>query len=575
MAGLVQHPGPSAATIPHSSASGMNSSGGTVAQLGVVPAQQRLGADRPPAGSATTGWNASRSSSRSIAPRSSCSTVVRRRSQLVVRGVVAARPGSCHAAWRSAAPGRRCAAAAPRAGSSAPVGHPDARRQEDRPRRPVVRLGRAPPSSRSATAAASSGRPCISTANSSPPSRAATSPGRRLPRSRRPTSTSTASPTSWPRMSLTFLKPSRSRASSTHGLPVGGVAVQRPQQRRAGWPGRSADRCAPAHGSAPPARPAGSAYPRTSRRVRYCRADQGEALHAAGHDARRGRTGRPGRGGTSPTAGHRRASGRSRTRRRCRPGPGRSAPARSARYTASATISRPAASTAAPVSATVGPAWQSPAAETQPAAGRTALMPAPSAASRRRVARRPGQTTIDDEPGTERRRSRWPAGSPGRPIGVAAPSNRVGSEKSTHPTNHSAAAMTNPSRASRAVPAAVAATRRAAGADQRRRPARSPPCRSPRLSPNRCAARCSWAQWSFALSAATTPATRLSTATPAAGREQHVCRPTRHRRAAGPTTVSSTVADRGDEPAERRDSDHARWKMHASKSAGWAHVMGG
>ena len=42
--------------------------------------------------------------------------------------------------------------------------------------------------------------------------------------------------------------------------------------------------------------------------------------------------------------------------------------------------------------------------------------------------------------------------------GVASPSSRVGSEKSTQPTNQNAAAITRPSSASRAVAAAVEAT---------------------------------------------------------------------------------------------------------------------
>ncbi len=132
----------------------------------------------------------------------------------------------------------------------------------------------------------------------------------------------------------------------------------------------------------------------------------------------------------------------------------------------------------------VGPAWQSPALSPSPPQV-TALMPAPSAASRRRgVAARKTTITTSPAPSAALTVANRIAG---QAIGVAAPSNRVGSEKSTQPTNHSAAAMTNPSRASRAVPAAVAAT-----PGSRSRPAAkaSPATAVPiaTMSPNRCAA---------------------------------------------------------------------------------------
>ena len=63
---------------------------------------------------------------------------------------------------------------------------------------------------RRATAASGSEIPSIMTANSSPPSRAHVSSGRRQLSSRRATSISSSSPAAWPRLSLTVLKSSRS-----------------------------------------------------------------------------------------------------------------------------------------------------------------------------------------------------------------------------------------------------------------------------------------------------------------------------------------------------------------------------
>ena len=56
-----------------------------------------------------------------------------------------------------------------------------------------------------------SGVSSVSTANSSPPSRATRSPSRTEPAIRSVTATSRASPAAWPRESLTTLKSSRSR----------------------------------------------------------------------------------------------------------------------------------------------------------------------------------------------------------------------------------------------------------------------------------------------------------------------------------------------------------------------------
>ena len=72
---------------------------------------------------------------------------------------------------------------------------------------------------RSATRSAISVVPPVSSssANSSPPNRATVSPGRADALSRSPTTTSSWSPTGWPRLSFTTLKSSRSRNSTATG----------------------------------------------------------------------------------------------------------------------------------------------------------------------------------------------------------------------------------------------------------------------------------------------------------------------------------------------------------------------
>ena len=60
------------------------------------------------------------------------------------------------------------------------------------------------------TDCASSGPPCVTTANSSPPSRAVVSSGRTHPSRRCAAERSSSSPAGWPSVSFTFLKPSRS-----------------------------------------------------------------------------------------------------------------------------------------------------------------------------------------------------------------------------------------------------------------------------------------------------------------------------------------------------------------------------
>ena len=70
-------------------------------------------------------------------------------------------------------------------------------------------------------------------ANSSPPSRAATSPSRRQPRMRSLTITSSSSPAAWPRVSLTALKSSRSSRRMTGRTPSRPRHAD-PQRRRLG-----------------------------------------------------------------------------------------------------------------------------------------------------------------------------------------------------------------------------------------------------------------------------------------------------------------------------------------------------
>jgi len=86
--------------------------------------------------------------------------------------------------------------------------------------------------SRSATAVASPSvsRSVHSTANSSPPTRATTSPGRTRASSRRAITPSTWSPTPWPYVSLISLKPSRSAnrtAQWPRSSPLGGIGGAR------------------------------------------------------------------------------------------------------------------------------------------------------------------------------------------------------------------------------------------------------------------------------------------------------------------------------------------------------------
>jgi hypothetical protein len=83
----------------------------------------------------------------------------------------------------------------------------------------------------------------MSTANSSPPSRAAVSPARRQLVSRSLTIISSASPAEWPRLSLTVLKSSRSMNSTASCPPcaasrVAGVIDPVAEQRLVGESGQ-------------------------------------------------------------------------------------------------------------------------------------------------------------------------------------------------------------------------------------------------------------------------------------------------------------------------------------------------
>ena len=260
--------------MPASSAIGMNSSGRHRAQLRVVPAQQRLGADRPHRRQRD---HRLEDQAQLVALDRAAQLVLQRGApaqQLVVGARRSARPGSCRAAWRTRS--ARSALRSSELGSSGSPAQPARPMLADRktvpPRWSYGRLEHARAAARR-PASASAGRPHISTANSSPPSRAARSPGRRLSRSRWPTSISTASPTSWPRMSLTFLKPSRSRRAARRARPASASLRTAPAAGRAGWPARSAGRCAPARGSAPRCSASRLRVAAAGRRrARYCRA---------------------------------------------------------------------------------------------------------------------------------------------------------------------------------------------------------------------------------------------------------------------------------------------------------------
>ena len=92
---------------------------------------------------------------------------------------------------------------------------------------------------RSATSIASLGSASasISTANSSPPSRAAVSPARRQLVSRSLTTRSSASPAEWPRLSFTVLKSSRSMNSTASCPPLrwSRVAAWSTRSRNSAW----------------------------------------------------------------------------------------------------------------------------------------------------------------------------------------------------------------------------------------------------------------------------------------------------------------------------------------------------
>ena len=99
---------------------------------------------------------------------------------------------------------------------------------------PSMRVAAAGDVEHARAAAASAPRwsePCTSNANWSPPRRASRSPCRRQVLMRSPTSISTRSPTSLPRLSLICLKRSRSSSSSAKPAPSRRAMCQRQLQR--------------------------------------------------------------------------------------------------------------------------------------------------------------------------------------------------------------------------------------------------------------------------------------------------------------------------------------------------------
>ena len=206
---------------PVSSASGMNSAGATSPRSGCcqrtsasAPTQRAVGErddrlEEEPELAALERAVRARS-------RSRCAVAARARMRVVehldqralprVLGAVHRGVGVAEQLLGRSSPGRpaRCRRSRRRTCSVA-VEH---ERRPDRLEQPLGDLDRV------LLAASRPARSSHSTVNSSPPKRATVSPGRITPRAAAPTSTSSSSPASWPRLSLTFLKRSRSRNST-------------------------------------------------------------------------------------------------------------------------------------------------------------------------------------------------------------------------------------------------------------------------------------------------------------------------------------------------------------------------
>lgn len=215
---------PIATIRPVSSATGMNSAGDSGPSSGLV---QRNSASAPtvrPLRASTTGWYASRSASDEIARRSDCSIAKRRcsrRFSCAVKNVKWLRP-RCFASYIAESALRiSVAASSPSRGATLmPIDTPSQYSLF------AISNGFAIASITSrASAASASGSSQSSTriTNSSPPTRV--SAWRPLPHttSRAATLRSSASPASWPAVSLTFLKPSRSmNSTATRAGPATG-----------------------------------------------------------------------------------------------------------------------------------------------------------------------------------------------------------------------------------------------------------------------------------------------------------------------------------------------------------------
>ena len=156
----------------------------------------------------------------------------------------------------------------------------------------------------------------------------------------------------------------------------------------------------------------------------------------------------------------------------------------------------------------------------------------------------------------------------GQAVGVAGPSSRVGSEKSTQPTNQSAAAMTNPSSSE---PRGGGPGHHRAGQPEQPGAERQPGHRRADGHQRRPAHTLAALVRPVVGRAehATTPATRLARATAAAGGEQQVRLPARAAAPPGrrrPAARRPAAASRPLTP----HGDHARGEMHDLNCAGSA-----
>ena len=202
---------------PVSSAIGMNSAGRDQAALGVLPAHQRLGADAARVGEPDDRLEEEPElAALERAVHRVLGRVRGRRARVrIVSSNTSTRPRPSSLAWYIAASASRSNSSgrsSPDVANAMPTLAPT---NISVPRTTIGRIdGREEPLGdldRHARARCRSGRSSHRIVNSSPPNRATVSPGRITASSVRATATSSSSPASWPRLSLMFLKRSRSR----------------------------------------------------------------------------------------------------------------------------------------------------------------------------------------------------------------------------------------------------------------------------------------------------------------------------------------------------------------------------